>query len=108
MAVVVPQVVAHQTTDREVSSSIPTGSWAFSLIFFLQSLNQWCVLNQVPRGGATLLIFQLSKKKMEAQLCSLRQSKLNMYVLNETIKTPFHIIQEIFGLFRGLKNPAYS
>ena len=27
------------------------------------SLNQWCALNQVPHGGATLLIFQISLEK---------------------------------------------
>ena len=29
-AVVVAQVVAHRTTDREIPSWIPTGSWFFS------------------------------------------------------------------------------
>ena len=52
-AVVVGQVVAHRTTDREVPGSIPTGSWAF----FSSLSYQKCVLNQVPRGGASLLIF---------------------------------------------------
>ena len=60
-AVVVAQVVAHQTTDREVPGLIPTGSWAFSLVSF-SSVNEWRVLNQVPRGGATLLLFP---KKIE-------------------------------------------
>ena len=51
-AAVVAQVVAHRTTDREILGLIPAGS------FFLFSLSyQKCVLNQVPRGGATLLIF---------------------------------------------------
>ena len=54
-AVVVAQVVAHRTTDREVPGSIPTGSWGFFLFSTLSY--QKCVLNQVPRGGATLLIF---------------------------------------------------
>ena len=47
------------------------------ILFSALSLNQWCVLNEVPRGGAAQLIFQLSKKKLDAQLCSLRRSKLN-------------------------------
>ena len=35
-------VVAHRTTDLEVTSSIPSGSWAlFSTLF---SLNQYCIL----------------------------------------------------------------
>ena len=38
----------------------------FFLFSYLSYLNQWCVLNQVPRGGATQLITQLSKKKTEA------------------------------------------
>lgn len=32
-ALVVAQVLAHRTTDREVPSSFPTGSLAFSLLF---------------------------------------------------------------------------
>ena len=52
-AVVVAQLVAHWTTDREVPGSIPAESWAF---FSSLSCHK-CVLNQVPRGGATLLIF---------------------------------------------------
>ena len=60
---VVAQVVAHWTTDVEVLTSIPVGSWAF--FTSLSYLNQWCVLNQVHRGGGTLLIFELSMKKME-------------------------------------------
>ena len=60
-AVVVAQVVAHRTTNREIPGSIPTVGWAFFSCIFLfsflsrQSLNG--VLNQVPRGGATLLLF---------------------------------------------------
>ena len=51
-AVVVAQGVAHRTTDEEVTGSIPAGRWAF----FLFSLSyQKFVLNEVPRGGATLL-----------------------------------------------------
>ena len=43
-AVVVAQVVAHRTTNREVLSSIPTGSWAFffpSLSYLYQSVVRW-------------------------------------------------------------------
>ena len=46
--------VAHRTTDREVPGSIPAGSCAF----FASLSDQKCVLNQVPRGGATLPIFR--------------------------------------------------
>ena len=55
----VAQVVAHRTRDREVPGSIPTESWVFSRLFLFSfvSVNQWCVLNQVARGGATLLLF---------------------------------------------------
>ena len=61
---VVAQVVAHRTTDQEVLGSIPTGSWAFfSSLLFPISLNQWFILNQVPHGGATLLIFKISQVK---------------------------------------------
>ena len=58
-AVVVAQ--AHRKTDQDVPSLIPVGSWAFfSSLFYL---NQWCVLNEGPRGGATVLIFQLPREK---------------------------------------------
>ena len=56
-AVVVAQEVAHRTTDQEVPGSDPTGRWAFFL-----SLFSFLSFNQVPCGGATLLVFQLSKK----------------------------------------------
>ena len=56
-AVVVAQVEEHRKTDLEGPSSIPGGSWAF---FLFSPSYQWRVHNQVPRGGATLLIF-LSK-----------------------------------------------
>ena len=50
----------------------------FPLLFF-PSLNQWRVLSQVPRGKATLLIFQLSKIIMDSYQRSLMQSKLNKH-----------------------------
>ena len=53
---VVAQVVAHRSTDREVQSTIPPG---MGTRLFL-SLNQWCVLSQVP---ATLLVFNFTRKK---------------------------------------------
>ena len=64
VAMVVAQVVAHQTTDREVPNSIPTGSWAFisSLLF---PLNQWCVLNQV-QAVVQHYWFSIFQEKMEA------------------------------------------
>ena len=34
----------------------------FFLFSFL-SLNQWCAFNQVPHGGASLLIFKISLEK---------------------------------------------
>ena len=55
-------VAAHQTTDREVLSSIHTGSGAFSFLLFPIYLTQRFVLKQVPRGGATLLIPNFSTK----------------------------------------------
>ena len=50
---VVAQVVAHLTTDREALGLNPAGSRAF----FSSQSYQMFVLNQVPDGGATLLIF---------------------------------------------------
>ena len=50
---VVAQVVAHQAA---------AGSWAFFSLFSFLSFNQWFVLNQVPRGGATLLVFNIARK----------------------------------------------
>ena len=44
-----------QSNTLEVVCSMPAGCWAFSSIF----IPRWRVLNQVPRGGATLLIFPL-------------------------------------------------
>ena len=61
-AVVVAQVVAHWTTDWEVLGSISAGSWAF----FSSLSYQKCVLNQVPRGGASLLIFLYKMFSCEA------------------------------------------
>ena len=37
-AEMVAQVVAHQTTDREVPDSIPPGSWAFFLLSILSEV----------------------------------------------------------------------
>ena len=53
--------------------------WAFSLF---SSINQRCVLKQVPCGGAALLIFNFPTK-MKAYLCSLSQSKLTMCWMNK-------------------------
>ena len=36
--------------------------WEDFFLFFPNSLNQWCVLNQVARGGATLMIFKFPTK----------------------------------------------
>ena len=57
-AVAVAQVVAHWITEREVRSSIPTGTWALS-ISSLSYLYQSVV---VPCGGATLLILTFQQK----------------------------------------------
>ena len=44
--------IEHMLHDREVMGSNPVGCWVFSSLPY-----QWCILNQVPHGGATLLIF---------------------------------------------------
>ena len=51
---------------------IPARIWSFSL----HSIYQWCVLKQVPQGGATIYWFSL---KMDAQLRSLGQNKLKTW-----------------------------
>ena len=51
--------------DREVPGLITAGSWAFFL-FYLSY--QKGVLNQVPHGGATLLIFLYNVKCLAVQL----------------------------------------
>ena len=51
--------------DIEVMGSNPVGCWDFFL--FLSLSFQKCVLNQVPNGGATLLIF-LSIEMLEESL----------------------------------------
>ena len=63
-AVVVAQVVVHQSTDREVPGSIPAaaGSWTFLSLFSILYFNQWWVRNQVPRWGAPLLVFYFQRK----------------------------------------------
>ena len=53
----VAQVVAHRIMDREVMDLIPAGS----LAFFSSLSYQKCVRNQVPRGGASLLVFIFQK-----------------------------------------------
>ena len=51
-ALVVAQLLAHRTTDREVPSSFPTGSLAFfSSLLFSISLNKWRILE--GHEGAT-------------------------------------------------------
>ena len=59
-------MVAYQASDPEVLGLIPaaTGNWAFSLssLFSFLNFNQWYVLNQVPCGGATLLVFNFPRK----------------------------------------------
>ena len=62
----VTQMVAHRAMDREVPSLNPTGSWAFFFSIFPTSINQWCILKQVSRGGATLLIFNFPTKMKAA------------------------------------------
>ena len=52
MAVVVAQVVAYRTTDREVLGLIPAGSWDFFIFFIPSKVSP----QQVPHGGATILI----------------------------------------------------
>ena len=55
----------------------------FFSLFCFSSFNQLRILNQVPSGGATLLILQKFPQKMKACLCSLRQSKLNTHLMSE-------------------------
>ena len=52
-AVVVAQVVAHRLRIERSQIRFPPGSWAF----FSSLSYRKCVLNQVPRGGASQLIF---------------------------------------------------
>ena len=54
-------------------NSIPLGAGLFSL-----AINQWCVLNQIPLGGATLTDFP-SKN----WLWSLRRSKFNKHRMSK-------------------------
>ena len=68
-------VVRNVSPFRGGSSSSSTSDYGLrgpefdshrELCFFLLfpiSINQWCFLNQVPRGGATLLSIQISKEK---------------------------------------------
>ena len=66
MGVVIVQVVAHRTTDREVPELDSSWELGFFLLFSFLALYQWCILFQVHRGGATLLVFNFPRKKMEA------------------------------------------
>ena len=50
LAVVVAQVVTHQTMDREVTGLTPTGSWALFSLFFLFSY-----LSHLSISGASLV-----------------------------------------------------
>ena len=98
----VAQEVAHRTTNQEVPSSIPTGNWAFffSSLSYL-SLNQWCILKQVPRGGASQLIINFTTK-MKAQLSSLRQSNLiNMHGMRNKFGTivALGLFNKAFGAY---------
>ena len=58
-AVVGAQVVAHRIERSRVQ--FPLGAGLFSLFSF-SSVNQWYVLNQVPRGGASLRHTEFAKK----------------------------------------------
>ena len=73
---VVAQVVAHQTTDPGITSSIPLGSWAFSSLPFPTSINQWCNLVEVQ--------FSTNQQSNEGLVvCSLMQNKLNMHGMSK-------------------------
>ena len=63
----------HRTTVSEVLSLIPIMNWPFFSSLPLLSLNQCCVLNQVPSGGKTT--FQAKNGHLADQLES---SKLNL------------------------------
>ena len=65
--------------------------WKLGFFHFTFLYLNHCVLNQVPRGGATLLFFQLSHHKMEVSLSSLRQRKLNMNWMSK--KALFYIFR---------------
>ena len=65
-AMVVAQVIAHQTTDLEALGFYSCWELGFFLsslylLFSFSSVNQWCVLNQVPT--TTLLILQNFQRK---------------------------------------------
>ena len=81
----VAQVVAHRTMEWEDSGSIPApaGSWAFFSISNLSSLNQWCALNQVSRGGATLLVFNFPRKRIKKSLVVQLEAKQATCPLNK-------------------------
>ena len=81
----VAQVVAHWITEREVRSSIPTGTRALSissLSYLYQSVV--CPLKG-PLWWCNTTDFNLPTK-MKAYLCSLRRSKLNMHNMRKNIR----------------------
>ena len=65
--VVVAQVIAHQS-DYGIRGREFNSHWelVLFLLFSFLSLNQWCVLKQVPHGGATLLMFNFPTNKLKA------------------------------------------
>ena len=63
--------VEHTPQDREAVGSNPAVYWAlFSPLSLSVSLSlyQYCVLNVVPQGGATLPIFQEKNRCLYVQL----------------------------------------
>ena len=60
---------------------------SFDFLLFLPSfLLQWCVLNQVPQGGAILTVCSEKKKKKNALLSCLVRSRLNKPRLGKKFK----------------------
>ena len=50
-------VVEHMPHNQEVVHLSPARCWAFFLLLsFSTFLHQWSVLNQVPQGGASLIV----------------------------------------------------
>ena len=73
LAGVVAQVVPDRTRNREVLSLITAG--LFSLLLSFLSFNQRFILNQVLRGGATLLVFSFPRKNADfAVLLEVKQA----------------------------------
>ena len=76
--------------DREVVGSNPARCWACSSL-----PNQWCVLNQVPHRGATLLIFL---KKIFMLSCA-AWGRASLISTDWAKKKAYNILDKEKGLF---------